>query len=405
MTWIKEGIDVLDRLKAASKRILERERESRPFLVEPMRTSDPDYHEHLVAMIRSRAGVPLARCKGANKVANFVRIARTAVVLQNVTPKSGFRIAGWKHTATARLDSGVVHTTTGSSILLVHLGEEENVEHLIRSAQVGITKDLRLVVLATPEDLCDPDADVRCIYVNALAAQVVEKRGFGVILASSTSIADGQPVTIVKAQRDVPPSALWLICDSDDQTPPVDDWGNLGEEFMETQRPLGENSERDQVLKRQAKELGALRFTVLAISGLGPPAGLFPWSISEGLDSFDTIMLWISIAWLGMAAVIGIFMASAFFRSQRLSRRWRQQAGKHGAHWNGGSFRGVLLRRMLKGVFLKKGMKAVDLWESAWPSSPLLQSQDPRAAKTPTALQARHPGRGGSCDEGETSGA
>ena len=405
MTWIKEGIDVLDRLKAASKRILERERESRPFLVEPMRTSNPDYREHLVAMIRSRAGVPLAYCKGANKVANFVRIARTVVVLQNVTPKSGFRIAGWKHTATARLDSGVVHTTTGSSILLVHLGEEENVEHLIRSAQVGITSDRRLVVLATPEDLCDPDANVRCIYVNALAAQVVEERGVGVILASSISIADGQPVTIVKAQGDVPPSALWLICDSEDLTPPVDDWGNLGEEFMETQRPLVENSEVDQELKRQARELGALRLGLFAICGLVPPAGLFPWSISEGLDSLDTIMLSISMAWFAMAGVIGIYMARAVVRSRRLSRRWRQQAGKNGAHWNGGSFRGVLLRRMLKGVFLKKGMKAVDLWASAWPSSPLLRGQDPSAAKSPTALQTGRPDRGRSCDEGEASGA
>ena len=405
MTWIKEGIDALNWLKAASKRIFERERKSRPFLVEPMRTSDPDYREHLVAMIRSRAGMPLAHCKGANKVANFVRAARAAVVLQNVTRKSGFRIAGWKHTATDRLDSDVVHTTTGSSILLVHLGAEENVDHLIRSAQIGMTGDRRLVVLATPEDLCDPDVNVRCIYVNALDPPVVEKRGFGVILASSISIADGQPVTIVKAQRDVPPSALWLICDSDDQTPPVDDWGNLGEEFMETQRPLVDNSERDQVLKRQARELGALRFVLFALCGLGPPAGLFWWSNSEGLDSFATIILSISIAWLVMAGVIGIYMAHAVEGSLRLSRRWRQQAGKHGAHWNGGSFRGVLLRRMLKGVFLKKGMKAVDLWESAWPSSPLLQSQDPRAAKTPTALQARHPGRGGNCDEGETSGA
>lgn len=401
MSWIKEGVELWDRLTVAVKGVLDREWVSRPFLVEPMRTSDPSYHEHIVTMIRSGAGVPLVRCKGSNKFATFIRAARAAAFLQDASPKPPFRVTGWKHTSTDKLDDEVVHTTTGSKILLVHLANEENAEHLIRSAQVGVFGDRRLVAIAVPEDLCDPNARIRCIYVNALAAEIVEGQGSGVILPSSATVADEQGATVVKLQRDIPPSALWLICDSDSQTPPSDDWGSRGEEFMMTSGQFTEDTEVAQELKRQTKGLGAARLALFAVGGLGLGLALFPWSISEGLEGVDTVMLGISMAWLVLAATIGAHMVRASARSRRLSWRWRRQARNQGAHWTGGSLRGVLLCRMLKGVFLKKGKKAADLWASAWPSSPLLEGSTPVRRGRQPHRRVRHSGDGRTSGEGD----
>ena len=396
MSWIKEGIELWDRLTAAWKRLLDKEWVSRPFLVEPMRTADPDYREHVVTMIRAGAGVPLVRCKGPNRLADILRAARAVATLQDATPKPAFRAAGWKHTSTDQLDSDVVHTTTGSSILLVHLADQENAEHMTRSAQLGIFGDRRLVVIAVPEDLCDPNASVRCFYTNALAVERVEGEGSGVILPSSTSIADEQAVTVVKAQGSIPPSALWLICDSDNQTRPTEDWGRRGEEFMATRRQLAENSEMAEELRRQAKRLGTARIALFAFGGLGPVAAFFPWSIVDGLDSVDKAMLGISMAWLAVAVAVGVHMARAAAMSRRLSWRWRRQARNLGAQWTGGTLRGLFLRRMLKGVFLKKGKKAADLWASAWPSSSLLQARALDRKSRQPQLRATNSGVGGS---------
>ena len=372
----------------------------RPFLVEPLRTADPRLGKHLVAMVRAGAGVPLVLSMGENAPANFARALRSIFVLQDATRKPAFLVSAWKHARAEDFDRDLAFTATAGTVLFAVLAEGESSGHFKLSATAGPAGGQRLVAIARPEDLCDPTAWVRCVHVNTAAAAIVDTAGgprTGLCLPSSPAAGPGTAAATRRRQKDIPPSAMWLICDSDDQPPPSEDWGDSEEQFASTPRHAAPLSESEHV-KRTAKSQLWVRWFLWLVAGPLIAAIVFPWPFTAQFDVMELPMLLISAAWMAVSSYAGVAVAGHEAASKIRSRRWPRMEKAGEWDWKGGAARGVTLGQMLHGVYPNKKTSPGELWASTWPeTAPDGDSRNSRS-RWPVRIRSlfrRRRGRGG----------
>ena len=340
-------------------------RVSRPYLVEPLRTNDPRVGECLVEMVRGGAGVPLVCSQRKNGLWNLLRWTRLYCVLHDTTPSCVFEVVEWRHIPTPYLDSDVVYTWSASSVLFFRLADGERREHFKHSINIGLSGSRRPIVLAKVEDLCDPTAWVRRIYVNAVATGEDHQTRSGVSFPSSASMEVGATATSRIRQKDAPPGAIWLVCDNEEQAPPSPDWGDKPDSSNATPRPDGPLA-LEHHLKKQHKWWWTQKSMMLLIFGL-VPAGFTlygssveePGNVQMGLGAFSAV-------WFIATGAVAIVWMWAELRGRRLKHKWKKKEGAKG-EWTGGTARGVYLGRLIKDISFQDGKGLRDLWERTWP--------------------------------------
>lgn len=390
MGMIKDVVETTLLLADRRRRRTGRPRLHRPFLVAPLRSTDPSLFAHLVNAVRSGAGIPLVYAGRENKVADFLRRARAIYVLQDTTPKSAFAVCQWQHLPAAHLDAEVVYTATAGSALFVELASTESSGHFLRSVKAGRSTGPRPIVIATPENLCRPSAWLRCIQVDAREATVDASSPARVALPSSAALKAGETAATRMRQKDVPPDALWLICDSDDQSPPSPKWGDTPETFTTSPRPSRSTTEGDH-LDAMAKSWRTNKLILWLLAGLGVPVlaavlsfmvfwllaaiwWLAPalrssvsWSFSTLLSTIEVVTM-VSAVWFAVSALVAINALWAAAKSKCVAYMWRRKEGFKTADWLGRTKRTVFLTRLLDGISFKPGKSWPDLWPTPPPN-------------------------------------
>lgn len=325
----------------------------RPYLVEPLRTGDKWVGRHLVDMVRSGAGVPMVYMRRPSLLANTLRRVRFRTILQDRTRKSVFEVASWRHVPASRMGSAVAFAGSAGSVLVLDLARRERREHFKRSLRAGVTGSRRPVVLATPDDLCDPAAWVRCVEVNGHRPVVDEQSRTGVCLVT-WSIADpGSAAWSRVRQKDVPPHAMWLICDSDDQALPSHDWGETPESFAATPRPPSPLPDKDR-LKEHSKWWRREKMALWVVLGLEPAALAIALALLVANGGLDRGLWAFAIAWLSVCALLllnGLWSAATSAFSDCWWGRYMVPGigeDTSAANWTGGTARGVFLCQLLQ---------------------------------------------------------
>lgn len=343
----------------------------RPFLVGPLRTGDERIGKHLVDAVRGGAGVPMVYVRRANPVANFFRWLRFCVVLQDKTRKSAFEIVRWSHFPADHLAPEAANTGSAGSVLLVELAQSERRDHFKRSVKAGATASRRPIVLATVRDLCDATAWVRVIFVNGLRPVMDTQSQTRVALGSSTAVDSGTSAWSRIRQKDVPPDAIWLICDSGSQLPPAADWGSEPESFDASPRPP-RSGHTEEYLKDEASSWRNSKAALWLVLGLELAAipfalavGVFDGGVSRGLLAF-------SISWLAVAVLLLVwgvwFAVSSAFVESWWDRCMIPDIGEEAtsAIWTGGTARGVFLGRLLHQVSYSRQWQKSRRWAVTW---------------------------------------
>ena len=358
--------DVADRLAQRRKK----ERVERPYLFEPLRTSDPIVAANMVRMIKSGAGVPLVPSRGDDlgKLRAFYRRARIEVATQRTTPKPAFEVIRWQHIQASDIDDELVCGGSAGSALLVCLDPKESRRHFIRSAQACLSGGRKLVALARPEDLDNPASWVRCVWVDAF--RIADIRGVPTEMAipSSSAIDPSQTATARLRQKDVPPGALWLFCDSDDQGEPGENWGENQQGHEAAPRPATPPGTNRRV-KAKARSRRRYKSSIWLIAAFVPAGITFPWWSSDGLDNFEIGLLVFSVSWLAAAAAVAAAAAWALVKGECLALWWGLRDRGRAARWEMGTARALLLPQLLREVALKPGKEWEEVWARAWPDA------------------------------------
>ena len=367
MGWIK---DIADLARPLIERLVKSGVSAdvqRPFLVEPLRTTDARLGKHLVETVRSGAGVPLVCCRRETRFGNLMRWTRLYCVLQDTTPKSVFEVVEWRHIPAEYLDGEVVYQGSAGSVLFFHLADRERREHFERSANVGVSGSRRPIVLLKAEDLCNSSAWLRRIDVNVLDAGLDDNSRTGVALPSSLfSRLEGTATSRIR-QKEVPPDAIWLVCDDDDLKPPSPDWGDEPESSRATLRPVHMPGVLEH-LGKQAKRWRQQKWLFWFAFGLVPAAFTMYGSFVDDPGNFQIGMRVFSIFWLSATAVAAGISLWIAWRGSSKESKW--EIGEEiRAKWTGGTARGMFLGQLLKEVTFKNGKGWSELWANTWPAT------------------------------------
>lgn len=390
--------DIADRVEKRKKK----DRVARPFLVEPLRTSDPSVAPKLVKLIRSGAGVPLVRCDGddVGMLRTFWRWARFALTTQEITEKPPFEVTRWRHRPVDDFGGDLVEQDTAGSVLFVDLDSTESREHFIHSTRPGLSAARRLVAILTPADLCDPTAWVRCVWVNAFAASPVSGSQTGVILPSSWAIDPAKAATTRMRQCDIPPEAMWLICDSDHQGAPETNWGEKEEGYDAAPRPAAP-FKHERRLKGKAKWRRIYKLVMWVVAGAGPAAfGISALGFSGDLDATETGLLAGAVIWGAAMAVVAACAAWAITKDKCLTLLWRWRERGRPERWQKGTARGLLLSELLREVSVQPDRTWDDLWASTFQEAAPAgvgksQSKKRRLRNSASACREHHQGPDG----------
>ena len=203
-------------------------------LTQPSRPPDPCgtfLPQNLVESIPRSGRVPIENYVHPRKLVNLWRLSRLNFLTFRTAPKPAFLIADWRFEPRHSSQPGTHCRCLGGFILKLTLHQNENRWHLRRSLRhsKGSTRNRRLVVVASAQDLVEPTAWVRCMVVDADQMDLPKGDYGKVALASADPLAHNGSTSYRLRQKNVPDDALWLISIDSSHTEPCANWGQTPE--------------------------------------------------------------------------------------------------------------------------------------------------------------------------------
>ncbi len=156
---------------------------------------------------------------------------RRTYTVRETEPKSGFPIESWKYLLDSDPEVEDLFQNGSGFVLEFRLTAGENGCHLLRSATAQTRAKERMIAVASAAEAVDPDAKVRCLLVDAETMRLAESDPRYALVLSSDRPKRRQRRVFLRANRDIPEDALWLIYPTQPDREPSADWGNYSEEF------------------------------------------------------------------------------------------------------------------------------------------------------------------------------
>ena len=314
---------------------------------------------------------------------NLWRLLRLNFLTFRTAPKPAFLIADWRFEPRHSSQPGTHCRYLGGFILSLTLHQNENRWHLRRSLRhsKGSTRNRRLVVVASAQDLVEPTAWVRCMVVDTDQMDLPKGDYGKVALASADPLTHNGSTSYRLRQKNVPDDALWLISIDSNHPEPCSNWDQIPELVgslpLPTTQEIREDEDSGNLEDDIDKMLRGTRIgTLLAWVLLGPGAVLvlavvtvlgfltltisrlefFALTISLRADPiFYTILVTVGVIWI----VTYLYALMSYLL--RLScesvrgRWWSHRESRPLRAWKGGTqeclIMGSLLRR---GSFLRQ---------------------------------------------------
>lgn len=225
----------------------------------------------VMAAVRSGLPLPAVLSRVEGRWKRVWRYVRRIFFTRGPSCKPVFGIEAWEYAPVDQLDPSVVYEHSDGFALFVKLAEGELVGHLEYSALsfwgYGIT-----VAVAPLESLEHDRVRVFCFRVASGGLRIDKRCPRSVMLLSELPVnADESTAWSVVDETQVPPNALWLICDHGDLDL-GDGWEKSGSGRQTATQPA--TSAGDALIatiKGQVRREAAVKFGVWALIALGVP--------------------------------------------------------------------------------------------------------------------------------------
>lgn len=354
---------------------------SRVPLFDKVVPSSGSHTGRIVTAVRSGLPIPTVLRSVDKRVSRVWRYVRRIFFTHGTTFKPIFEIEAWEYAPACRLDGSVVFEHSDGFALFVKLAVGELAGHLKYSAaslgSYGIT-----VVVAPLESLEESQVPVYCFRVTSVGLHVDQRCRRSVMFNSERPTKSHEPTAwSVLDQAQIPPNALWLICDHG-EVDLGDGWERCRTGRQMARRPaVPPNEVLINTIRRQTRREAIAKIGLWALGAIGVPlvALLVLPSTLGGRDAaVDFGAFWI---------VCFIFLAFVVL-SRELWERIRgwiwQLQGEKAARWMGRTTWALAAGRMVRQVTLLADRKNQDLWEAAWPQHDSTETQ----ARDPSTLDA-----------------
>ena len=335
-------------------------------LFEPFSSESSSYKDEFVEMVQSGVGVPIQYRFHSRRGWDFVRLPWLLYFGSDTRPKPVFEVAAWEYRPVADLEAEGVYKDTGGSVLLVESSPGELSRHLKRSSRGKITGSARVVVVATPADMCDGKARVRRLEVEPFRARTDDR--------CSKRLAF--PVTSAATVRkeEVPPGALWLVCASDEQAPPTSTWMQAPDGARTPQAVLDART-HDGIKHVQASLRRALWGKVGMWAVLGPGASflvLGSAALVEVVRSGSTmahILMVAGAVWFWVSVLFGTIALAEAGMSRLIAWFWRKAENMGKADWTGASRHCLAARGLLGATSIVGKTTWQAVFAEVWPTN------------------------------------
>ena len=359
-------------------------------LLQPIFERDRERGRLLVDLVRQTSVPPLRGFVHPLRLRTADRWATRNLFTFDTDPKPAFAIKSWRFDLERDLDASEFFGHSTGFLLRVELEQGESRSHLLKSFKNGKSVEKRVVAIAPVEALADPTVWVRCLVVNAYAADAPDSQKSMIGVQSAR-----ESETVFRArQKDIPDDALWLICRGQGQTQPGPDWGHSSDhfdadpdDFPQMPKKHREHLERARRRDRQRQWrlwLMAVPGFVVGLVVMGILLGTLGVFLQWWFSLFGSPIQWpwwltevILRVWFYFAVVpwsVGVSLAALLWLSKSLDarstkRRWLRRDGrKETTYWPGGTAECLRLGHL---YFAGPNLDA-DQWQHYWhPQQPL----------------------------------
>ena len=337
-------------------------------LFEPFSSESSAHKDEFVKMVQSGVGVPIQYRRHSRRGWDVLRLPWILYFGSDTSPKPVFEIAAWEYRPVADLKAEGVYKDTGGSVLFVELSPGESGRHLKRSLRGKITDPTRVVVIATPAEMCDSKARVRRLEVERFEARTDDR--------CSKRLAFPATSAARVRKEEVPPGALWLLCASEEQAPPTSAWMEAPDGARTPQAVfdtrIREGTEHVQASLRRVRWA---KVFVWALFGLGIP--LLAWAVAvlvPVLSDFEkatwnNILTTAALWWLRVFVVVGLLVLLEAGFSWVEARCWRKAENMSKADWTGGTIRCLAARSLLGQLSVIGKTTWQDAFAEVWPNN------------------------------------
>ena len=355
-------------------------------LTQPSRPPNPCgtfLPQNLVKSIPRSGRVPIENYVHPRKLVNLWRLLRLNFLTFRTAPKPAFLIADWRFKSRHSAQPGTHCRYLGGFILNLTLHQNENRWHLRRTLQhrKGSTRNRRLVVVASAQDLVEPTAWVRCMVVDTDQMDLPKSDYGKVALASADPLAHNGSTSYRLRQKNVPDDALWLISIDSSHTEPCANWGQTPESIESLPLPTTQEVYEDEdcgILEDHIYRLlrGSRIGTLLVWILLGPGVvllmavvtvlgfltltisrlGFLDLTISRRADPiFYTILGTVGAIWIVTYLYALMSYLLSLGRESIRGRWWSHRESKPLRAWKGGTQECLIMGSILRrGAFLRQ---------------------------------------------------
>lgn len=327
---------------------------------QPLRAYGAPLPERLVASMQCFGRAPLELHRHRRRMVRSWRDFRRSLLPSKTTPKSAFTTTYWQYRPFGTTELAAELPFSGGFDFSLLLHAHENRRHLRRSlwAERSRSRVRRLLVIATTQDMFDPESWVRCLVVNAETLRLPQDELGWAVLRGADPWANDGPSVYRSRQKDVPEDAVWLIVPTCDYRLPSPSWGEEPEHHgQQLQVPL-EPVEQDCDDASIEDYLGGWiryyrKLTVLAWTALGPGLWIAVWLLSLPTTLFgdEDAAEGIAMALAVYAVVWFIAVVVALGRLGYVSAQakcWRKRENQELNDWKGGTNECLLLGDLLR---------------------------------------------------------
>ena len=304
--------------------------------------------EKLQMTVRSGCGVPLAHKRVDSKLASFVRLIRRSFFIHDTSPKPAFEIAAWGYHPVGGMEMEVVYNLSEGFILHIELAEGELARHLKKSIEARAQLAEAMVVVAPLESLYDRNAQVRCFLVDTSNVGLGGCNPKKIAFASAIPNSNGQQPARSMLNRQVPPRAVWLVCDDPNAKELKDGWWASHAEGKAAFRDTDESSLEyvNLTVRRMRKEKLELAAMVF------PLPAVMLWLIGLVEPDFRSAAWLTAISWMVLVSYFLLFILGCIVLARVRSWYWLRVEKTKRDKWRGRTTRCIAAGIMVRGVAL-----------------------------------------------------
>ena len=206
---------------------------------------------------------------------------------------------------------------------------------------------------------------VFCFRVTSVGLHIDERCHRNVMfLSERPAKADESTAWSVLDQTQVPPNALWLICDHGDLDL-CDGWERSGSGRQTATTPAASAGDvLTKTIKRRVRREAAAKIGIWALVALTVPV-LALLAVPDFWVQRETVVAF-SANWVACVFVLALFVLVRASVEHFLGRRWRPRDGQT-EEWTGRTTWALAAGRMVSQVTFLAGKRGQDLWNSEWP--------------------------------------